>query len=217
VVDPESLPPEQRVALAYTPEPARSILGDLLAFDTRLGRLVGKTREPMLGQMRLAWWREQLALSPSERAKGDPLLEAIGERWVGEEAALIELVDGWEQLLGEAPLEQSVIADFAAGRSAAFGAFARLAGHSDSGALTSAAARRWALADFARHASNDRERERTFALLSGTPAPAAVLPRLLRGIALLDVLTRRAVEEGRAPMTRRSDALLAMRLGLFGR
>lgn len=205
------------MALAYTPELARLLLGDLLAFDTRLGRLVGKAKEPLLGQMRLVWWREQLALGPTDRVRGDPLLEAIGERWVGEEAALSGLVDGWEQLLGAPPLDENTIAEFADRRAAAFGGLARLAGRSDAVKLATATARRWALSDFARHVSDGRERERSLALLRGTPATTGVLPRPLRGIAVLEALTRRALKEDRAPMTRRSDALLAMRLGLFGR
>jgi phytoene synthase len=213
----ETLSPLQRVAVAYTPLGVRPFLNDLLSFDARLSQLVSKAREPMLSQMRLAWWRDQLALSPAERARGDPMLMAVSERWRGEEAALVALVDGWEELLGQTPLGEAAIASFADGRGSAFGGFTRLVDCAHLVVDVEAAARRWALADFAGHVRDTREKEFALARMREAPRCAPRLPRALRGVALLDVLTRRAVEEGRAPMTRRSDALLAMRLGLFGR
>jgi phytoene synthase len=55
-----TLPIERRLALAYAPGRARAATLGLFALDAALGNLVRAAREPLLGQMRLAWWREEL-------------------------------------------------------------------------------------------------------------------------------------------------------------
>lgn len=213
----EPLPALQQVALAQTPAFARPFLSDLLSFDTRLSRLVGKAKEPMLGQMRLAWWREQLALPAAQRAKGDPMLAALGARWGGEEQALTGLVDAWEQLLEPAPLGSTAIAAFASGRGLAFGALARVAGEARSVTAAAAAGTRWALADLAMQVTSSAEQDDAAALLAAEPQEWQRLPRALRGVSVLELVARRALAEGRMPMTARSDAFFAMRVGLLGR
>ena len=51
--------PERVLALSYAGE-GRGALAALLALDDSLATLLRTTREPALGQMRLAWWREAL-------------------------------------------------------------------------------------------------------------------------------------------------------------
>ena len=46
----------------------------------------------MLGQMRLAWWREALGKPVADRPRGDRVLDAIGQDWAGREAALVAMV-----------------------------------------------------------------------------------------------------------------------------
>ena len=46
------------LAALFAPEPARSDLLALLAFDHELARTRAVTREPMLARIRLEWWRE---------------------------------------------------------------------------------------------------------------------------------------------------------------
>ena len=53
--------PERRLALAYAPRDRRGALAVLWALDERLGSIVAATREAMLGEIRLAWWRDALA------------------------------------------------------------------------------------------------------------------------------------------------------------
>src|SRR5690348_18231630 len=45
----------------FAPEPQRSGLLALLAFDHELARTRHVTREPMLARIRLEWWREAAA------------------------------------------------------------------------------------------------------------------------------------------------------------
>ena len=62
----------------YAPARARPSLISLLAFDMALARIAGAVREPMIGEVRLAWWRDQVGILWSGRAaSGHPVLEAL--------------------------------------------------------------------------------------------------------------------------------------------
>lgn len=212
------LPLPQRLALNYAPARVRAPTAALFAFDTRLSELVAKANEPLLAQLRLAWWRDELGKPPAERAKGDPVLDSLGETWAGEERALAGLVDGWEQLVGEAPLPGSALEAFAQGRADAFAALARLAGEQAAEEAARGAGTVWALADFVSRASDEEERQAALALAQGVAREAAPLPRPLRPLAVLRGLARRALAAGGAPLvTRRRDILAALRLGMTGR
>ena len=72
----ETLPTEIELALAYTPRDRREAMRVAFELDRRLARIVAATTEPMLGQMRLAWWRDILAKPVDERPRGDVVLDA---------------------------------------------------------------------------------------------------------------------------------------------
>ncbi len=214
----EILSAEAQLALAYTPPFARDALRVLLEFDARLGRIVAATNEPMLGQMRLAWWRDTLGTPASDRPTGDEVLDAISMRWAGHEPALIALVDGWEHLLTDPPLSHDAAAGFAAGRAAAMAGFAEMSGGSpDQCKSVAAASNLWALADAASHVADNQERTTMIVVASRLPA-ASRLQSPFRGIAVLGALARRSVQAGGTPlMAGRGAALTAMRAGLLGR
>ncbi|WP_095011058.1 hypothetical protein [Tsuneonella mangrovi] len=212
----EPLPPERNLALAYMDGQLRPAASAAFALDARLAALVAQASEPLLAQMRLAWWRDQLRLKPSERALGEPLLAAFGQHWTGQEGVLLAMVDAWEELLGDAPLPKSAIARFAEGRAQAFAALARLAAMDRWAADCVRAAQRWTLADFALHTGNGEERDLARALATEFDRPKR-LPRQLRGLAILESLATRSLANGRPLMEGRSGAMLALRVGLFGR
>lgn len=216
-LDDAALPVPQRLAVAYSPPSVRPAMLALLTFDRHLARLVAGTREPLAGQIRLAWWREELAKQAESRARGTPELEALGKSWRGEEPAVIELVEGWEHLLQEAPLATASFDAFANGRGSAFGGLARLAGEGRASAAAADAGRGWALADLLFRLSDETERETCRALWRRESRPPVRLPRALRGVAVLDGLARRAMLRDAPLMAGRGAALTALRLGLFGR
>lgn len=217
-MDADLLPLPQRLALNYAPVHLRASTAALFALDARLGELVAKANEPLLAQLRLAWWRDELSKAPADRAKGDPILDAIGETWAGEERALVRLVDGWEQLVGEAPLPMPAVESFANGRAGAFAALARLAGHPAAEERAQHAGRIWALADFAARVSNAEERRTALALAGAGGHRFPPLPRVLRPLAVLRGLANRSLTRGGVPLVaRRRDILAALRLGMIGR
>ena len=103
----ESLPPARRLALAYAPAAARLPLLAFLALDVRLAGIVRNSHEPMLAQLRLAWWREQLQRDGGAWPEGEPLLAAL-RSWDGRHDALVPLVDAWEGMTGAPPLDPAV-------------------------------------------------------------------------------------------------------------
>lgn len=171
----------------------------------------------MLGQMRLAWWREMLGTPVEARPRGDAVLDGIGEHWQGREGALAAMVDGWEVLITAARLGPAEIEAFAAGRGAFFGALeAQLSGAR--AARVAAAGRRWALADAAASISDAGERA---ALVEAGLARAGLgeserMPRALRGLAVLDALALRALRRGGRPlMEGRGAPIAALRAAIF--
>ena len=137
------LPALQRLALAYAPAKSRPAWIALLALDARLADIVRHAHEPMLAQLRLAWWREQLAGSSGGPATGDPLLALLRE-WPGQGMALAGLAGGWEAMTGPPPLPSSAFLLLAEARGQAFAA---LADSLDEAAIALRMGRAWALAD----------------------------------------------------------------------
>jgi len=216
VQSPDKLPPEAELALAWTPPKVRTALSIALQLDRRLARIVTRTHEPMLGQMRLAWWREALAKPVAERPQGDVVLDAIGNHWGGRETALVAMVDGWEVLLTADPLGPPTIASFGQQRSAFFGALQDSPHMPEQQESIAAAAYRWAIADAASRVSDDGERAALIAQGEACRSSGARLPKPLRGLAVLDALSKRALRRGGRPlMEGRGAPLVALKAAIL--
>ncbi len=211
------LPPVRRLALGYAPAAARGPTLGLLALDARLGAIVRAAREPMLAQLRLGWWRDVLAKPPVQWPAGEPLLAAL-KRWEPERATLAALVDGWEEMALDPPLELASFQQLAGARGDAFAALARLLGHEHAAARAGEAGREWALADLAAGVGDPREQA---LLMVQTMAIDWTSPKMARSLRPLIVLRgmawRRISRSGQRPGYIPSDMLFALRLGLLGR
>lgn len=205
------LPPEQRLALAYAPGGVRQDWLAVLALDAKLTRIVRGAREPLLAQMRLAWWREQLAESATVTA-GEPLLASFAG-WDGARGGLIALVDGWEALLGQAPLDGASLSEFVEGRVAALGSLAERLGCD--GAAARQAARGWALVDLLGHLTHLDERGTVAEMVAVHRWDRVRLARSMRPLAVLHGLARRARGDGRL-LASPTGFARAIRLGLLG-
>jgi phytoene synthase len=127
-----SWPDDVALALNY----ANAEMTALMRFDRTLASVIAGARDPIMAQLRLAWWRTQLE-APVAGNQGYDAILLFG-------AKLLPIVDGWEELLAPMPLNTSVLKTYAEGRGAIF---ALLGGDVQAGAG-------WALADFARHCSD---------------------------------------------------------------
>jgi phytoene synthase len=192
------MPLASRIALGYCPAAQRGALGAALALDHRLSQLVARTTEAMLGQMRLAWWRDTLQQQPAARPRGDAVLDAVSESWGRDCAPLIGLVDGWEYLLRPEPLDTAAALQCAEGRAAAL--VAACGYDADEGRAAAVAARVWALGDLAAKVSNEAERGVLIALGKSEARQRARLDPKGRPIAVLGALGARALARGGRPL-----------------
>ena len=213
----ERLPDEIELALAHTPLGLRERLRVAFELDQRLARIVAATKEPMLGQMRLAWWRDMLGKPVDERPTGDAVLDGIGEHLADSEGDLAKLVDGWEVLITADTLTDRELKAYAIGRSAPFVALLDSGIQDISGRLR-AAASAYALADLAAGLSDGEERQLAIRHALDGARDDLPLPREARGLRILEALALRALKRGGRPlMEGRGAGLLAMRAAIFGR
>lgn len=187
--------PVERVAVAYAPARVRALWLGLLALDSRLKRAARSGSEPVLAQIKLAWWRDRFAGPIAAWPAGEPLL-AVLTRWDGETAALGELVDGWEA----AEVGEDGGVRLRAARVEAVLALARLAGGDDDPAEVRRAALDW---------------------LDGEAAGASPrLSRAMRPLAVLRGMALRGYGQGLGQGQERGalrSFFAVMRLGLLGR
>jgi len=212
----ESLPALQRLALAYAPRRAHGPMLALLALDNRLAGVVRNASDPMMAQIRIAWWREILAQDQAHWPNGEPLLAAL-RNWRECAGDLVPLADGWEHLVGADLLDKEAIEAFVGGRANAFAALARVLGHQASTATAERLGRGWALADLAWRLQSPDEKEIAGQLIVSADWSRASLPRDLRPLAVLFGLAARSVRKGKDLGALSPTALVpAMRIGLLG-
>ena len=96
------------LAALFAPEPARSDLLALLAFDHELALTRTVTREPMLARIRLEWWREAVAEAAGTASpRAQPIVESLSETIRRHRLApetLVALIDAREEEI-EGPLD----------------------------------------------------------------------------------------------------------------
>ncbi|MBB4097805.1 squalene/phytoene synthase family protein [Sphingomonas kyeonggiensis] len=151
--------PERDLVLTYARAGRRAGLAALLALDDALAKLLRTTREPALGQMRLAWWREALEKLDHVPAPAEPVLKALEAEVLPHGvtgASLVPIVHGWEVLIEEEQLAADAMRRFGEGRGQLFVAAGALLGAA--GDPLAQAGQGWALADLAGNLEDEKER-----------------------------------------------------------
>lgn len=186
--------PDRAFALGHVPTASRPAVAALWALDEQLGQIIASTTQPMVGQMRLLWWREAL----NAGRKGHPVLEAmtsveagrtkVGGTKVGgiDAAALGIIIDGWEEVLEPLPFSAAQLTPFALLRGTQlFTLSAQLMG----GHCPDSAGAGWALADFGLRCSDPATAALALDMagqhlssvdLKSVPRPLRILVRLAR-------------------------------------
>lgn len=187
------LDPDRKLALAYVPAGARPAVEALWRLDASLASILATGTQPLISQMRLAWWREALERLDSAPPPAEPLLQALAAHVLpavsGAELAAME--EGWLVLLSDAALQPEDLSRYAECRgSLLFGYAARLLG--EPSFPIEAAGMQWALADLARHSRRVAEVETGLpALKNGSKRK---WPKRLRPLGMLAMLARRDLE-----------------------
>lgn len=158
------------------------------AFDEQLGQIIASTTQPMVGQIRLTWWREAL----NSAVSGHPLLEeltSVTSTGIDSEALGV-VIDGWEEVLEPLPLTTDQLARFATARGTQlFTLSARLIEVTIPESVADSVGAGWALADFACRCSDRVTADRALAMantylavgsLRSLPRPLRILARLAR-------------------------------------
>lgn len=209
--------PERALALSYAPAARREALRALWALDERFGAIVAGTTEPLIGAMRLLWWREALE-RPAGNTPAEPLLRAIDAlvRPIGIESEEIgAMAGGWDALL-ETPLGAGQIERFACKRGSRLFALSAQALGGEGAVWLAVEGEGWALVDLARRTGDASlaalALERARATFERQQSPR--WPRGLRPLGALAVLARADARSTGALKRRGSPARVARMLWL---
>jgi len=112
---------ERYLCLLFAPEPSRSRLLALYAFNLEISKIRETVSEPLLGQIRLQWWREALAEFERGVVRAHPIAEALSAalRHRPVRPALLErlLVAREADLVEAPPATLAAMEDYATGTS----------------------------------------------------------------------------------------------------
>lgn len=211
----ELLPPAERLALAYAPSGSKRAIAAIFQLDARLAHAAMGASEPIIAQLKLAWWRERLGGAGDTGPIGEPLLERLTELGLLQ-PGLCEMVDGWEQV-AVAEHGHCDWPAWARKRAAGWGVVTETLAGPEWRSAALLAGSRWAIADLAARTTNESERQSLLdagRTIGSVPAP---LPKAVRPFAVLDALARRSLDRSEAPLAHPSAMALAMRVGIFGR
>ena len=195
------LTPLQQLLCSYAPVEARRAAAWIFALDNRMASIMRSASEPILGQLRLSWWRNALRAATSTRTKGENLLNAVSDLEVAFPAlpdGAIRIIDGWEVLLTSERLEDADLENYARERGAGlFHLFAIASGKPGAEGLERAG-RSWALWDLACHLSDAQARQRAFdaSVREWGMGPPPRWPRALRPLSMLVTLMRSDLSAG---------------------
>lgn len=154
------------LALSYVPAARRAPVEALWKLDLALGNALAGGREPLISQIKLAWWRESLEKLDRARAPAEPALQSaetllLTNGVTGTELASME--EGWSVLLTPEVLGEDQLALYAAARGGRlFRYTARLLGAAATAEMESVG-EAWALIDLARHSANQPDADSAIA------------------------------------------------------
>lgn len=176
----------------------------LWALAERLTRLLRDAREPLIGQIKLAWWRDMMALlanDPATLPKGEPLLAELQESWARQDGPSA-LVDAAEAML--------LAEDEAARRDAAI-----TFGETLFGLSGGTGGARWGLLWGAVMQEGEADARRLFAAAAVLAPPPRAGFRGRRALLMLDRWAGAIAARDGARHWRR-EGLLLFRIGLIG-
>lgn len=187
------------LALSYVPTGPRAAVAALWRLDLALGNVLAGGRDPLLSQIKLAWWRESLERLDRERPPAEPALEAAAAHILpagvsGADLSLME--EGWTVLLSPELLSAEDLAVHAAARGGRlFRYTATLLGSAPDDDVV-AAGETWALVDLARHSANLPDADAALAAARERLRPRR-WPSRLRPLGMLAALAARDADPAR--------------------
>ena len=187
---------DRALALTYVPTRKRAAIEALWRLDAALGAVLAGGREPLISEIKLAWWRDSLERLDTAKAPAEPVLEAAARHILpsgvrGTQLSALE--EGWTALLSPDPLTPEELTSYAAGRGALlFRLSGLLIGQEPSGAMLRGG-EAWALVDLARH-SNAADAAAAIEAARAFGGERIRWPSALRPLGMLAALARRDLQ-----------------------
>jgi phytoene synthase len=184
---------DRALALTYVPAARRQALRTLWELDVALGAVLAGGREPLISQIKLAWWRDSLAKLDREKPPAEPMLQAVAADILPagvSGAELSEMEEGWTLLLGQEPLTADELARYAAARGALLFRYSAWILRAELTPRMAKAGEGWALIDLARH-SNPVDAEAALQAARERFDDGERWPSALRPLGMLARLARR--------------------------
>lgn len=190
---------DRALALTYVPARHRAAIAALWGVDAAMGDVLRTTSDPLLGQIRLAWWRERLEELDRGVVPAEPRLQAVAGELIprgisGRDVAALE--SGWLRLFDDFPWDLATVEGIWFRGQHLFGLAAKALGAPKQDIETAGGL--WALVDAARHCSDGLSRSllMTQAISLGTGLAGCKFPAELRPLSILAALAWRDAECG---------------------
>lgn len=192
----------------------------IIALDNECARIARQAKEPMMAQIRLAWWRDGLASEEALPAHRSPQMDDLRAlpRFRDVREAVIAMIDGWEELIlwnGDQP--EAMLELYASGRGG--GVFTALCPDCAGNAALEGAI--WAMWDLAGHLGDEELAGEALAYGRGLIAQqdAVSTGKLPRMLAMLSGSARHDMKQGRAMPLQLTPRLYMrlLRLQILGR
>lgn len=186
--------PLQRVLIAAAGG-ARDRAACLFLLDNACAQVARTVHEPLMAQIRLAWWRDGLLAETTRAAHRSPEMDALRalEGFGQMQPHLVAMIDGWEELIlfdGADP--DAMLTAYARGRGG--GLFAAFGGAAESDATDGPV---WALWDLVGHLGDEVLAQKAVAI-AGEAAAKPRDMRLPRMLTMMAGVARDDVRRGRA-------------------
>jgi phytoene synthase len=124
---------DRYLAALLAPRPVKDDLVALAAFAGEIARIPTTASEPMVGTIRLQWWRDAIEAATADSETGHPIADAIGRalrRHGLAKEAFLQVIDASETGLGQTPLadDPALLGHLEQGEGALFALAARMLG-----------------------------------------------------------------------------------------
>ena len=194
------LDPDRTLTLTYVPAERRAALAALWRLDAALGAVLAGGREPLISQIKLAWWRDSLARLDQAPPPAEPVLQEVARHVLPrgiKGSKLARMEEGWSILLASEALSASDLDNYSGSRGALlFRHSSQLLGI-QMNARVKKAGEGWALADLARHSNEvDAKAALDAARARLSDVTEQRWPKSLRPLGMLAMLARRDVDRG---------------------
>jgi 15-cis-phytoene synthase len=212
--------PDVLLALAYAPARVREKLALLWELDVHLARVLQIANDPMIAQIRLAWWRDNLIALDTNPPPAEPLLQRLVEKMVVNDVsgtALAAIVDGWESLVLADMLSDTDFEHYASARGGTIFRLACILAGADASWEAEQAGAAWALTDFSRHCSDPALAARAVNMARARLGQGRVsaLRSVSKALAILTAFTEDDIKGGIAKRHRAGSPQRIIRILIF--